>query len=114
MRVARNVDRFPPVEARFVRFTITATNNGSEPCIDELEVWSAGGETANVALSSAGGKATASGTLAGFAIHQLAHLIDGQYGNSHSWISNEPGRGWVQVELPRTARIDRVIWGRDR
>ena len=33
-------------------------------------------------------------------IHKLEHLNDGQYGNSHSWISNQAGRGWVQIELP--------------
>ena len=48
------------------------------------------------------------------AIHKIAHLNDGQYGNGRSWISNEPGKGWAQIELPELARIERIVWGRDR
>ncbi len=112
--IARNVDRFAPIEAKFVRFTITATNNGGAPCIDELEVFSAGENARNVALASAGGKVTVSGTISGFDIHKVEHLIDGQYGNAHSWISNQAGAGWAQIELPQKMLIDRVVWGRDR
>ena len=35
---------------------------------------------------------------------------DGRTGNAHSWISHEPGRGWVQLEFPNPARIDRIVW----
>ncbi len=45
-----NVDRFAPVTAKFVRFTVRATNN-LEPCIDELEVFSSGKNPRNVALA---------------------------------------------------------------
>lgn len=106
----RNEEVFPPREARFVRFTILATT-GAEPCIDELEVWS--GER-NVALATNGAKATASGTLAGFDIHKLEHVNDGRFGNSHSWISSESGKGWVQLEFAKPERIERIVWGRDR
>lgn len=111
----RNVDRFEPVSARFVRFTVEATN-ASEPCLDELEVFTAGEAPLNVALKSAGAKVTTSGVYANGAeaIHQLAHVNDGQYGNGRSWISSENGRGWVQIELAEPATIDRVVWGRDR
>lgn len=108
-----NVERFAAVEAKFVRFTITATNQ-AEPCIDELEVFTAGDEPRNVALAKNGTKATASSTLPGYAIHKLEHINDGRYGNSWSWISNEPGRGQVTLEFPRVERIDRVVWSRDR
>lgn len=108
----RNEDTFSPVTARFVRFTILATNRG-EPCLDELEVYGAdGGE--NLALASRGGVASASSLLPGYAIHQVSHLNDGRHGNAHSWISNEPGRGWAQVDLGRPQQIERVVWGRDR
>jgi hypothetical protein len=110
VRTELNVDHFPPVEARFVRFTIEATNS-SQPCIDELEIFS--GEK-NVALASQGAKATASSTLPGHEIHKLEHINDGRYGNGRSWISNEPGKGWVQIELPENATISRVEWARDR
>lgn len=105
-----NEDRFPATEARFLRFTVLASSGG-EPCIDELEAWS---DARNVALSSAGTKATASGTLAGYEAHKLEHLNDGRTGNARSWISSEAGKGWAQLEFPKTERIDRVVWGRDR
>ncbi len=110
VRTELNVDHFPPVETRFVRFTIEATNS-SQPCIDELEIFS--GEK-NVALASLGAKATASSTLPGHEIHKLEHINDGRYGNGRSWISNEAGKGWVQIELPKAVTISRVEWARDR
>ena len=109
----RNVDRFEPAEAKFVRFTILATNN-LQPCVDELEIYSSGEAPTNVALVSAGAKLTSSGDYPGNPIHKLEHLNDGRYGNGRSWISNEEGKGWVRVELPKATRVDRVAWGRDR
>jgi hypothetical protein len=105
-----NEEVIQPIEARLVRFTIEATSGG-EPCIDELEVWSG---DRNVALASRGTKATASGTLPGYEIHKLEHVNDGKAGNPRSWISNESGKGWVQLELAKSAKIDRIVWGRDR
>ncbi|MFO0870704.1 MAG: DUF1553 domain-containing protein [Pirellulales bacterium] len=105
-----NEDTFEPTRAKFIRFTILATNSG-EPCLDELEIFS--GAT-NVALATAGAKATCSSSLPGYAIHQLPHIHDGRYGNSRSWISHEPGKGWVQIELPQEMSIQRVVWARDR
>ncbi|AGA27635.1 DUF1553 domain-containing protein [Singulisphaera acidiphila] len=107
------VDRFRPVAAKRLRFTILASNS-IEPCLDELEVFTAGPQPRNVALASAGAKTKASGTYPGSAIHRLEHLNDGRYGNGRSWISNENGRGWVEVEFPETTMIDRVVWARDR
>jgi hypothetical protein len=111
---AKNEERFAPVEAKVVRFTVAATNNGIEPCVDELEVFVAGEGARNVALASAGARAAASGTYPGSSRHKLEHVNDGRYGNERSWISDEAGRGWVQVELPAAVAIDRVAWARDR
>ena len=108
-----NVDRFAPTEAKFVRFRIAATTD-AEPCLDELEVFAGGDEARNVALASAGTRAAASGTLPGFAIHQLEFVNDGRYGNDRSWISSQPRAGWVQLEFPQIELIDRVVWSRDR
>ena len=72
-----NEERFAPVSAKYIRFTVAATNNGSEPCIDELEIYSTAAEktpAANVALLDAGAKAASSGDLSGFAIHKLQHV----------------------------------------
>lgn len=107
-----NIDRFAPTEARYVRFTIGGTNS-AEPCIDELEIFAAGDDS-NLALAANGAKASASSSLPGYDIHKLAHVNDGRYGNSRSWISNEPGRGWVQIELAEVRRVERVVWSRDR
>ena len=106
-----NTDRFTPVTTRRVRFTIRRTNN-LEPCLDELEVFDLAGT--NVALATAGTTATSSGDTVVPDRHELRHINDGQYGNSHSWMSNEQGKGWVTLEFPRDQTIDRVVWGRDR
>jgi mono/diheme cytochrome c family protein len=109
-----NVERFPPVTARFVRFVAFATNQ-YEPCLDELEVFTAGPEPRNVALATAGAKASSAGDYpSGGDIHKLEHLTDGRYGNGRSWISDTVGRGRVTVAFAAPARIDRVVWGRDR
>ncbi|MBV8879992.1 MAG: DUF1549 domain-containing protein [Planctomycetaceae bacterium] len=89
-----NTERFEPIDAKRLRFSILETSQ-LEPCIDELEVFA---EDLNVAR---GAVARASGTLPGFDIHKLEHLNDGLYGNAHSWISDERGRGWVELEFPR-------------
>lgn len=108
-----NVERFLPVTARYVRFSIHETTD-AEPCLDELEVFSAGEDSRNVALASAGAKSSSSGDYPGNDFHKLEHLNDGRYGNERSWISSERGRGWVEIELSKPETIDRVLWSRDR
>ncbi len=115
VRFERNVDRFPPNLARFIRFTSLATNNGIEPCLDELEVHAADGPPGvNLALDKAGAVARASSSYAGNPFHAIPHLNDGRHGNTQSWISAENGVGWAEIELAAPALIDRVVWGRDR
>ena len=106
-----NEEMFAPVEAMSVRFTIVATTS-AEPCIDELEIFD--GPGTNVALAATGTRASASGTLPGYAIHKLEHINDGLPGNSKSWISDTSGRGWVQLDFPAPKRIQRIVWSRDR
>ncbi len=103
-----NIETFPAIEARFVRFTITRSSS-SQPCIDELEIFAG---TENLALASKGAKASSNGDFK-HPLHKLAHINDGQYGNAKSWIAAQ-STGWVQIELPKTARIDRIEWARDR
>jgi mono/diheme cytochrome c family protein len=107
----RNTDRFAPVQATHVRFTVEATS-GLEPCIDEMEVYTPGGR--NVALASLGTHATASSEYPNAAIHKIAHVNDGKVGNNFSWISSETGGGWIQLTFPRPIVIEKVVWGRDR
>ena len=111
----KNVDHFPPVRTSKVRFSVQKTTfDRYEPCLDELEIYTAGPESRNVALASAGAKTSASGTIEGSTIHRLEHLNDGRYGNERSWIGTEVGKGWVIVELAEPAEINTVVWGRDR
>ncbi len=107
----KNTDRFVPVKAKRLRFTIRETNS-LEPCIDELEVFDR--ESRNVALASAGTTVTSSGDTVAAGRHELRFVNDGRGGNSHSWMSNEKGRGSVTIEFPQEQRIERVVWGRDR
>ncbi len=108
-----NLDRFDPVEARFVRFTILETNS-SEPCIDELEIFSTGPDSVNVALADLGAKATASSEYPNNAKHKIVHLNDGEYGNDHSWIPASGPVAWAEIEFPEATTIDRIMWARDR
>jgi len=103
-----NVEAFSPERAKFVRFTVLATNT-AEPCLDELEVLTVDGR--NVARAA---KPSSSGDHDKAEIHKLAHVNDGKYGNKKSWISNQIGGGWVQFELPEVEEVSRVVWSRDR
>ncbi|MFA6244080.1 MAG: hypothetical protein WC655_24265, partial [Candidatus Hydrogenedentales bacterium] len=99
-----NPVEFAPQQARFVRFVVKSSNDGAQPCIDELEVYGADAAR-NLALASQGAKATASSCLSGYAAHQVAHLNDGMYGNDHSWITATANEEWAQIELPEAAEI---------
>ena len=104
-----NVFRFEAVEAQYVRVDILPGSK-LQPCIDEVEIFAPGAET-NLALT---GKATASSLLPGYAYkHQIAFLNDGVYGNGRSWIPAK-NTGWAQIELAKTAKINRVVLSRDR
>ncbi|MEN9732206.1 MAG: hypothetical protein RLZ45_201 [Verrucomicrobiota bacterium] len=112
VRAELNEEEFPAQELVAVRFQILASSSGSEPGLDELEVFDTEGR--NVALAGPGIRVTASGTLPGYAIHKLEHLNDGHPGNPHSWISDTPGKGWVKIEFPKAQRVRRIVWSRDR
>jgi len=107
-----NAVEFPAQEAKLIRFVVLGTTGG-EGCIDELEVY---GPVAkhNLALAKGGAKASASSCLPGYAQHQIEHLNDGRYGNAFSWIPATTGEEWAQIELPKPAKIARVVFSRDR
>ncbi|MCA9048307.1 MAG: DUF1549 domain-containing protein, partial [Planctomycetaceae bacterium] len=112
----RTVEKFVPVSAKFVRFTSRATidNNRHQPCLDELQVFSAKDPGRNLAAADFGTRPSSSGNLSETGKHQLKHINDGRFGNDFSWISDELGRGWVQLEFPAAETIDRIEWSRDR
>jgi hypothetical protein len=102
-----NTDLFAPTNAKHLRFVIddSLSNNA---CIDELEVFGSSGE--NLALKA---KTTSNGDYGPSAIHKLAHINDGKYGNSRSWIAKER-KGWVQFDFAQPQEVSRVVWSRDR
>jgi len=108
-----NAIDFDPREAQYVRLVIRASSSGNEPCVDELEVYGPEGDR-NLALASAGAKASASSCLSGYSIHAVEHLNDGEYGNARSWIAAGRREEWAQIRLPRPARVARVVFSRDR
>ncbi|MEO6182560.1 MAG: DUF1549 and DUF1553 domain-containing protein [Verrucomicrobiota bacterium] len=109
----RNVDRFASVKAKRLRFTIARTTD-AEPCLDELEVYTTEPAPRNIALATNGTKASASSVYPNSEIHRVEHINDGRHGNGRSWISNEGGKGWVELEFPELVTIAKVVWGRDR
>lgn len=109
----RNEEPIAPTRVKFVQFTIRGTLDGANPCVDEFEIYGSNRDQ-NLAASQRGTTATASSLLPGYPIHQIPHVNDGISGNSHSWISNEPGKGWIKLELPEPELIERIVWGRDR
>ncbi len=104
-------DRFAPVTAQRLRFSVLATNS-LEPCIDELEVIDTSGR--NVALASAGTKARTSGDILSPDRHHPDYINDGLFGNSRSWLGNAAGSGWVELTFDQPQTIERVVWSRDR
>ncbi len=104
---------FPPCEAQFIRITIHETNNGSQPGIDELEIYGPD-HPENLALAQRGAEAAASSVIPGYAIHAIAHLNDGRYGNDFSWISANVTSEWAQIKLPAPETVSRVTVTRDR
>ena len=107
-----NAIGFTQQQARFVRFLIRKSSSG-EPCIDEFEVYGPDGGR-NLALKSNGARAAVSSSLAGYSIHQAAHLNDGLYGNDHSWVAASANDEWIQIELPQPAAVTGIVFSRDR
>ena len=106
-------ESFEPVDARFVRMSITGATSGRlQVDLDEFSVWAVGPSARNVAL---GAKATANAAREDAAspdTYTPANLVDGKY--DKRWISGGGLPAWVQVELPRLERIGRVEWSSDR
>jgi len=106
-----NVDRFPAVTVRRLRFTILEASS-REPCLDELEVFDTSGR--NVALATAGTSVSASGSLVATGVHDLAYVNDGHYGNNRSWMASTGTAAWVMLDFPAPVTIDHVCWSRDQ
>lgn len=92
------VIEFSAQNARFVRLVV---HNGGPGTVglDELEVFGPASDE-NLALAARKATARASSVVAGHAIHAIAHLNDGLFGNEHSWIAATSGEEWAEIELP--------------
>ena len=66
----------------------------------------------NLALL-ADAKTSASSTIPGLAIHQVAHLNDGWYGNDRSWVAATMP-AWVEIDLGSVYSIVRVCLSNDQ
>ena len=106
-------ESFEPVDARFVRMSITGTTTGRlQVDLDEFSAWTVGPSPRNVAL---GAQATANAAREDAAspdTYTPANLVDGKY--DKRWISGGGLPAWIQVEFPRLERIGRVEWSSDR
>ena len=108
-------ERFPPVEARYVRLRVLAQDANPNARtgfrIDEFEVWTTGPQSRNVALLSAGATAQgASRTAEDFAdAYTAPRAIDGDFGTR--WIAAGPE---LVITLARPQRIHRVVFSSDR
>lgn len=59
-------------------------------------------------------RASASSVIANGSLpaHQIRHINDGRYGNSHSWVSNtDPS--WAEIDLGGVYWVDKVAFGSD-
>jgi len=102
---------FTPQETKFVRMMIHSTLDGLGCCFDEIEIVSPESKR-NIALASTGAIARSSSA---YANHETKHLNDGKYGNDHSWIAgNRSFPQWVEIEMPKIEKIEKIIVSRDR
>ncbi len=107
-------DRFQPTRARHVRLTVLARDDRPDSTIDfgidEFEVWTAGGQSRNVALAANGGQAEgASRKAEDFDAYSAKLTIDGEYGAA--WVAAGPT---LTITLARPETIGRVVFSANR
>lgn len=108
-------ERFPAVEARFVRLTVDGNDsndaNQKQFKLDEFEIWTDEPTSRNVALATQGASATGAAPDAkDFAgAYAAALTIDGKFGERWHAQGNE-----LLIQLARPERIHRVVFSSDR
>jgi hypothetical protein len=109
-----NTELFAPVKARTLRFNIYKTSEHT-PAVDEIQVFDGSGR--NIALTSEGTTASASGFLVlkepPTDLYSPAHAIDGIAGNMSKWVANKPN-AWLELDFGQEREIQRVVWSRDQ
>jgi len=106
-----NEERFAAVAAKFVRFTIAATNGG-DAALDEVEVFPAAAPHRNVAHMEWGAKAT--GSRVEGRDGNPFYIHDGVFHEVGNWTMPVGQPVWVQLEFPEPETIDRIVWSRNR
>ena len=101
------MEEFPAVPARYVRMTILRVTTVS-PIIDEVEIYTAEPNPRNVALAANGARASASS--APNPDYPVESINDGRLS---FWIGQQEMPNWVQIDLAKTERINRIVWSRD-
>lgn len=110
-----NEDIFPPIHTREIRFTILKSY-GEKVKMDEIEIYSPNDPKTNLAQASNGSVAIASldNDASDTSNQSITALIDGIYGNAHSWSQDLNTGQSFKIRLAESSFINRVVWSRDR
>lgn len=110
-------ETFAPVPAKLIRFTMLSSSQNPASAldarIDEFEVWTGGAEPRNVALASAGAKATGANERIAkdFAsAYDVSLVNDGKF--SAAWNVGLPAV--LTITLPQVETIEKVTFSYDR
>lgn len=107
-------ERFDPVETTSLRFVMDATHDGDGAHLDELEIWSTGEPSRNVALATQGSTVTASGHARGGGAKHPDYVIDGKRKWDNFWKAEKLGTAWLQIHFPRSIEVNRIVWATRR
>jgi len=123
---ADSTDRYEGTEVQTfvaddVQLNITASSNGTEVCIDELEIYGrpatvpgmqgANGNLAQLPSASPFASSLISGGA--YTSHQIDHINDGLYGNANSWIGGAGTTSYCGVSLGKSVQALGLAFGRD-
>ncbi|MAG92717.1 MAG: hypothetical protein CMJ48_03050 [Planctomycetaceae bacterium] len=108
-------ETFAAVQASFVRLVVEGAELNPRASsgygIDEFEVWTSGANSRNVALASAGARASGAGRVANdfSGAYSPSLAIDGEFGAR--WLASGPS---LTIALARPELIERVLFSSDR
>ena len=112
-----NEDVFPPIDARFVRFTVLNkrgdVGGAKATVVEEIEVWTAGPDARNVALHAHGGRARVATQRPSEnppEAYGAPLLNDGRFGPK--WTAGDEAA--AILEWPEVRRIARVVFSAER
>ena len=108
-------EKFDAVEARYIRLAVERVDTNiywsTGYRLDEFEVWTAGENSRNVALASAGGEAIGSSRVAAdfMGAYDASLTNDGDF--NAWWVAESPN---LTIKLAEAETIDRVTFSSDR